>query len=99
MEDFNKYMVDKLGYIPNIDKTIQELNELAEALRVYRTMLMINPECKDKILESGLVSHIKEERVDVSVMLKRLDHIFGFKIEDLKKIKINKINRTKLRYK
>ncbi len=92
MKDFHKQMSNKLGALKNVDKTIQELEELQEKLRDWKTLYyqgaVDSPDFRD------CMDDIQEERVDCGVMLERLDEVFNFSVSENKFIETSKINRT-----
>lgn len=96
MQDFHKRMSNKLGALKNIDKTIQELQELTEKLRDWKTFYfngdLRSPDFKE------CMEDIQEERADVGIMLERLDHVLNFNNSENKFIETTKINRTIERY-
>ena len=96
MKDFHKQMTKKLGAMENVDKTIHEVGELIEKLRDWKVFCFLgatdSPDFR-KCMES-----IQEERVDVSIMLKRLDYVLNFTNQENKNIATKKINRTIERY-
>ena len=92
MLDFHKQMIDELGVLKNVDKTIQELQELQEKLRDWKSLYFADNLVSNDLKEC--MKEIKEERVDVEVMLERLDTIFNFTEDEKQFIKTRKINRT-----
>ena len=96
MKDFHKQMSIKLGTLKNVDKAIQELEELQENLRDWKILYLSGNENSSDM--KHILDNIQEERIDVSVMMQRLDCIFNFTKQDNKNIAVSKINRTIERY-
>lgn len=96
MKKFHKQMIEKIGELENIDKTIQEAKELIETLTNWK-ILYLSDNYNSRHMKYVLDS-IQEERVDVDIMLNRLDEIFNFSDDSNSIIEIEKIGRTKDRY-
>ena len=96
MKDFHEQMSKKLGALKNVDKTIQELQELTEKLRDWKMFYFMEDYNVD--LLKDCLNDIQEERCDVEVMLQRLDEVFNFKHSENKFIETSKTNRTIERY-
>ncbi len=77
-------LFNKKGEISNINKVIQELNELAEELRDYKTAYINGTQPVN-------FSNILEERCDVENCLEKLDVFFRWKEEGIEERKNNKM--------
>lgn len=73
--------IHKYGYMANINKAIQELNELIEELRDKKNG------CKNSLA-------IQEEIADVRNMCDKLEIMFDIDTAETKEVQINKMART-----
>lgn len=96
LKDFHEQMIKKQGELETVNKTIEELQELTNKLNDWKTLFYIG--AVDSIDMRNTLDHVQEERVDCSVMLKRLDKLFNFTKQENKNIAVTKINRTIDRY-
>jgi len=79
--EIHQKTIERYGVNAMINKTIQELMELAEALRDYK-------------IKPANIPSIIEERVDVEKMLNKLDYIFMISDEEKQRISNEKMKRT-----
>lgn len=86
-----KRILDHFGSNNQIYKTIEELAELQKAL----VELLQHPENENV---SKKISNIKEEIVDVLIMLKQLQFMFWFKDVELYNMTSEKIEKTFEKY-
>jgi len=81
LKDIHKQTIDKYGYTVNVNKAIQELQELCEELRDNK---------------NGAANHgnIMEEIADVRNMLDKLIIMYNYDSVEIAEIQVNKMRRT-----
>ena len=84
-KDFIKALIQKYGVETQVLVAVGEMSELQKAL-----LKNINRNSKN-------LTEVKEEMVDVSIMLEQLRYIYKISNREFSTIKKNKIERTKKR--
>ncbi|MBQ7129404.1 MAG: hypothetical protein IJO19_05395 [Clostridia bacterium] len=84
-KDFIKALIQKYGVETQVLVAVEEMSELQKAL-----LKNINRNSKN-------LTEVKEEMVDVSIMLEQLRYIYKISNREFSTIKKNKIERTKKR--
>ena len=96
MKDFHEQMIRKQGDLETVNKAIEEHQELINKLNDWKILYYMGD--TNSINMRNCLDHIQEERVDVGVMLQRLDKFFNFTKQENQNIATPKINRTIERY-
>lgn len=92
VKDTIKESIEVFGTEAQLDQLLEEMSELAMAVLKFKRATKFGA---SDIKMQLLIDNIKEERVDVEVMLQDLDMIFGMKKQHYSDILFKKITRLK----
>jgi hypothetical protein len=91
-EEVHMLTIKELGVLENVDKTIQEMEELTKCLVNYKIMYIagtVDDEIKDEIYRN-----IEEEIVDVRKCLNKMVLMMGLNVNRMLRIGKRKMKRT-----
>ena len=89
----NKKIAHHYGYEEQSNQLIEECAELIQAVNKYRRVKVAGNKHEVQMALENLI----EEVADVEIMLEQIKYLLSIPEEDIKAIKLYKVNRTKER--
>lgn len=90
----NKEAGKYYGYEAQSSQLIEESAELIQAINKYRRASISLGMPVDESKKERALDNLKEEIVDVEIMLEQIKYLLGLSNEELAAIKVYKVNRT-----